>query len=88
MLSRLFIDALWSLAGKGLTFLLSPVMFIYVSVTFSCGILSQVWYLAVSIPDLCHPSFFGDPDLIEVSLYLQDILFYRCTLSCHESKWL
>ena len=27
-------------------------------VTFPCGILGQVWYLIVSIPDLCHLSYF------------------------------
>ena len=26
-------------------------------VTFSCGILGQVWYLIVSIPDCCHLSY-------------------------------
>ena len=26
--------------------------------TFTCGILGQVWYLIVSIPDLCHFSYF------------------------------
>ena len=28
-------------------------------VTFPCGILGQVWYLIVSIPDCCHLSYFG-----------------------------
>ena len=27
-------------------------------VTFPCGILGQVWYMTVSIPDLCHLSYF------------------------------
>ena len=54
MLSHLFIAALWSPAGKRLTSWLSFVMLNCVFVTFSCGILSQVWYLIVSIPDLCH----------------------------------
>ena len=53
-LSRLFIAALWSPAGKVLTSWLSFVMFSCVFVTFSCGILGQVRYLNVSIPDLCH----------------------------------
>ena len=30
------------------------VMFNCVFVTLACGILGQVWYLIVSIPDLCH----------------------------------
>ena len=58
MLSRLFIAALWSSAGKGLTSWLSFVMFDYVFVIFPCGILGQEWYLIVSIPDLCHLSYF------------------------------
>ena len=40
-------------AGKGLTTWLSFVMLNCVFVTFPCGILCQVWYLIVSIPDLC-----------------------------------
>ena len=49
MLSRLFIVALWSPAGKGLTSWLSFVMLYCAFVTFPCGILGQVWYLIVSI---------------------------------------
>ena len=52
MLSRLFIAALWSSAWKGLTSRLLFVMLNCVFVTFPCGILGQVWYLIVSIPDL------------------------------------
>ena len=33
------------------------VMFSCVFVTFPCGVLGQVWYLIVSIPDLCLPHF-------------------------------
>ena len=58
MLSCLFIAALWSSAGKGLTSWLSFVMFNCVFVTLPCGILGQVWYLIVSIPDLCRLSYF------------------------------
>ena len=50
MLLRLFIAALWSPAGRVLTSC--------VFVTFPCGILGQVWYLIVSIPDLCQLSYF------------------------------
>ena len=53
MLSCLFIAALWSSGGKGLTSWLSFVMFNCVFVTFPFGILGQVWHLIVSIPDLC-----------------------------------
>ena len=43
MLSRLFMAALRSPAGKGLTSCLSFVMFNCVFVTFPCGILGQVY---------------------------------------------
>ena len=59
MLSCLFIAALWSPAGKGLTSWLLFVVFFCDFVSFSCGILGQVCYLIVSIPDLCHFSYFG-----------------------------
>ena len=58
MLSRLFIVALCSPAGKRLTSWLLFVMFNCVFVTFPCGILGQVWYLIVSIPNLCHISYY------------------------------
>ena len=48
--SRLFICALWSPAEKGLTSWLSFVLLI--------GILGQVWYLIVSILDLCTLTYF------------------------------
>ena len=60
MFSRLFIAALWSPAGKELTSWLFFVMFNCVFVTIPCGILGQVWYLIVSIPDLCRHSYFAD----------------------------
>ena len=53
-LACLFIAALWSPAWKGLTSWLSLVMFNCVYVTLPSGILCQVWYLIVLIPDLCH----------------------------------
>ena len=58
MLSCLFIGALWSPAGKGLTSWLLFVVFNSVFVTFQCGILGPVWYLIVSSPDLYHLSYF------------------------------
>ena len=57
MLSRLFIAALWSPVGKGLTSWLLFVMFNCVFVTFQCGILCQAGYLIVSISDLCRISY-------------------------------
>ena len=42
--------------------LLALVYDVYcIFVTFSCGILGQVRYLIVSIPDLCHLSYFHAP---------------------------
>ena len=58
MLSCLLIAALWSPAGKGLTSWLSFVVLNWVVVTFPFDILGQVWYLIVSIPDLCPLSYF------------------------------
>ena len=60
MLSRLFIAALWSPAGKGLTswLLFGDVYCIFV--TFPCGTLGQVWYLIVSFPDLCRLSYLNE----------------------------
>ena len=50
--TRLFKCALWSPAGKGLISWLSFVVS-------NCGILGQVWYLIVSIPDLCTLTYFA-----------------------------
>ena len=66
---RLFIVALWSPAGKGLTSWPSFVMFNCVFVTFPCGILSQVWYLIVWIPDRCQLSYLGSVNL-EISFLI------------------
>ena len=49
---------LWSPAGKGLTSWLLFLMFNCVFLTFPCGILGQVFFLIVSLPDLCHLSYF------------------------------
>ena len=60
MLLRLFIAALCSPAGKGLTswffFVIINCVFFF---TLPCRILGQEWYLIVSIPDLCHLSYFA-----------------------------
>ena len=73
MFSRLFIAALWSPAGKGLTSWRWFVMFYCAFVTFPCGILGQVWYLIVSIPDLCHLSY---------------LTTEGCLLSCSMIHWI
>ena len=49
--SRLFIAALWSPEGKDLLALVCDVYCDFVTIPF--GILGQVWYLIVSIPDPC-----------------------------------
>ena len=54
--ARLFICALWSPAGKGLTPWLSFVVST-VSLSLSIGILGHVWYLIVLISDLCTLTF-------------------------------
>ena len=58
LLSCLVIAALWSPAGKGLTSWLLFVMSNCDFVTFPCGILGQVLYLNVLIPDICRLSYF------------------------------
>ena len=59
MLSCLFIAALCSPAGGRANLLdLLYVMFSCVFGTFPCGVLGQVWYLIVSIPDLCLLPYF------------------------------
>ena len=53
--ARLFVDALWSPAGKGLTSWLSFVMS---NCDFLIGTLGQVWCLIASMPNLCPLSYF------------------------------
>ena len=57
--ARLFICAVWSPAGKGLASWLSFVVSTKVC-HFPIGILGQVWYFIVSIPDLCTLTYFYD----------------------------
>ena len=71
MLSRLLIAALWSPAGKGLTFWLSLVVLNCVVVTFPFGILGQVWYLIVLIADLCPLSYFHT---VRIVLHILNVL--------------
>ena len=59
MLSCALFTALQSPAGKGLTAWLSYRVICYcVFVTFPYGVMVQVWYLIVSIPDLCLLLYF------------------------------
>ena len=41
------------------------VMFTFVFVTFPCGIQGQVLYLIISIPDLCHLSYFYELGILK-----------------------
>ena len=52
MLSCLFPAAFWSPAGYGLTSWRSCVMFSCAFVTSPYGVLGQVWYSIVSIPNI------------------------------------
>ena len=55
MLSCLFIAALLSPAGKRLIYLLALLyaIFLVFFCTFPYGVLGQVWYLILLIPDIC-----------------------------------
>ena len=55
ILSCLFLAALWSPAGKVLLY----VIFSCVFFTFPYSVLGQVWFLIVSIPDLCLLLYFA-----------------------------
>ena len=55
MLSCLFIAALWSPAGKGLTSWFSCVSCFFLC---ACGVLGQVWYWIVLIAELCLLPYF------------------------------
>ena len=69
MLSRLFIAALSSPAGKGLTSWLLFVISDCDFVTFPCGILGQVWYLIVLIPDRCRLPYFVNSVIMRLSKF-------------------
>ena len=68
MSSHLFISALWTSAGKGLTSLLLFVMSYCDFDTLQCGILCQVWYLIVLIPDLWRLSYFDTEVIVETNV--------------------
>ena len=85
MLSRLFIATLRSPEGKELTSWLLFVMFCDF-VTFPFGILGQVWYLIVSIPDPCCLSYIltnamrqhMKHTMMKIALSFPDIGFFKC----------
>ena len=79
---RLFICALWSPAGKGLTFVVSICEF----VTFPLVSCVWVWYLIVSIPDLCTLTYFhldGDnPRSTSYGVYISQLIPFARASSC------
>ena len=58
-------------------------MFGDVFVTFPCGILYQVWYLIVSIPDICHLSDFAAVKPRFRSHVFGKLFLTVCGYSCH-----
>ena len=68
--ARPFICALWSPAGKGLTSGLSFVVPNCEFVTFPIGILGQVWYLIVIIPDLCTLTYLSHKQHLQIQMSL------------------
>ena len=71
---HLFICALWSPAGKGLTSWLSFVVSNGEFVTFPLVFWVQVWYFIVSIPDLCTLTYLNS---LHAELFF---LFFCCRL--------
>ena len=75
LLSRLFIAALWSPAGT------SWLLFVMLNcdfVTYPCGILGQVWYLIVLIPDLAVFLTLMLPGLPANVFFLQENMTRKC----------
>ena len=73
MLSRLFIAALGSPEGKGLTSWLLFVMFIVFLLLSHLVSFGQVWYLIVSIPDPCCLSYFEITQVFKIVHNVDDI---------------
>ena len=55
------------------------VMFYFVFVTFPCGVLGQVWFLIVSILDLCLLPYFANA-IIKMTLVVSktELFFSEC----------
>ena len=73
-------------AGKGLTSWLLFVMSNCDFITFPCGILGQVWYLIVLIPDICHLSYFLSK-LKEFFSLENRVQFYKITKRNLETRF-
>ena len=74
--ARLFICALWSPAGKGLTSWLSFVVS-SVSLSLSHWYPGSGWYLIVSIPDLCNLITLQSPVLEFDKNCTQTLIFFK-----------
>ena len=50
------------------------VMLLCVCITFQCGVLGQMWYLTVSIPDVCLFTYFNiEPPYLEQLIIISQI---------------
>ena len=84
MLSYLFIAALWSPAGKGVSLwglALLCQMFYCVFVTLPFAVLGQVWYLFVLIPCHCLLTYFYNRKNTDFSFFYYQTLVYWTPLS-------
>ena len=74
--ARLFICALLSPAGKGLTYWLSFVVSNCEFCHIPIGILCQMWYLIVSIPDLCTLTYFNvkSPSIVHQYIWTSSVI--------------
>ena len=84
MLSRLFVAELWPPAGKRPNLLALFVLFSCVFVTFPCGVLGQVWYLVVLIPDICLLPYFAFASFFSpLRVFFSCVFFCRGCLFCY-----
>ena len=60
------------------------VMFSCVFVTFPCGVLGRVWYLIVSIPDLCLLTYFNIHHIDPGHMHKSHIRMMDNRVSCIE----
>ena len=70
------------LLGKDCLFTLLCVMFSCVFVTYPYGVPEQVWYLIMSIPDLCLLLYFPSGLIQDDPLY---VLMYHRVFTCNKN---
>ena len=73
ILSCLFLAALWSPVRRAYLLALMCVMFSCAVVTFPYGVLGQVCYLIVLIPDLCLLPYFNNKMTLYKISFLKNI---------------